>query len=291
MEGFNRILKHMPPAISKEMYSIPQNIIDNVEELRLRCGYPVILKTSSGEIIQSKIITREDLKSILSSLVKYSYYAYEEDLAQGFITINGGHRVGICGKAVINNDKPTLIREISSLNIRFAKDIVGCCIPMIPQLLKNNRPVNTLVISPPGCGKTTLLRDMARQLSLRNINVAICDDRSEIAGMHESKSSFNLGPRVDVLDGCDKSYGISILIRSMAPQVIITDEIGKKTDIPAIEQCLSAGVCLITSIHGSNMDDIMSSHIASIISRGVFKNLIFLTNEGGPGSIKEIKHC
>ncbi len=291
MEGFNRILEHMPPAISKEMYSIPQNIIDNVEELRLRCGYPVILKTSSGEIIQSKIITREDLKSILSSLVKYSYYAYEEDLAQGFITINGGHRVGICGKAVINNDKPTLIREISSLNIRFAKDIVGCCIPMIPQLLKNNRPVNTLVISPPGCGKTTLLRDMARQLSLRNINVAICDDRSEIAGMHESKSSFNLGPRVDVLDGCDKSYGISILIRSMAPQVIITDEIGKKTDIPAIEQCLSAGVCLITSIHGSNMDDIMSSHIASIISRGVFKNLIFLTNEGGPGSIKEIKHC
>lgn len=291
MEGFNRILEHMPPAISKEMYSIPQNIIDNVEELRLRCGYPVILKTSSGEIIQSKIITREDLNSILSSLVKYSYYAYEEDLAQGFITINGGHRVGICGKAVINNDKPTLIREISSLNIRFAKDIVGCCIPMIPQLLKNNRPVNTLVISPPGCGKTTLLRDMARQLSLRNINVAICDDRSEIAGMHESKSSFNLGPRVDVLDGCDKSYGISILIRSMAPQVIITDEIGKKTDIPAIEQCLSAGVCLITSIHGSNMDDIMSSHIASIISRGVFKNLIFLTNEGGPGSIKEIKHC
>lgn len=291
MEGFNRILEHMPPAISKEMYSIPQNIIDNVEELRLRCGYPVILKTSSGEIIQSKIITREDLKSILSSLVKYSYYAYEEDLAQGFITINGGHRVGICGKAVINNDKPTLIREISSLNIRFAKDIVGCCIPMIPQLLKNNRPVNTLVISPPGCGKTTLLRDMARQLSLRNINVAICDDRSEIAGMHESKSSFNLGPRVDVLDGCDKSYGISILIRSMAPQVIITDEIGKKTDIPAIEQCLSAGVCLITSIHGSNMDDIMSSHIASIISRGVFKNLIFLTNEGGPGTIKEIKHC
>lgn len=291
MEGFNRILEHMPPAIFKEMYSIPQNIIDNVEELRLRCGYPVILKTSSGEIIQSKIITREDLKSILSSLVKYSYYAYEEDLAQGFITINGGHRVGICGKAVINNDKPTLIREISSLNIRFAKDIVGCCIPMIPQLLKNNRPVNTLVISPPGCGKTTLLRDMARQLSLRNINVAICDDRSEIAGMHESKSSFNLGPRVDVLDGCDKSYGISILIRSMAPQVIITDEIGKKTDIPAIEQCLSAGVCLITSIHGSNMDDIMSSHIASIISRGVFKNLIFLTNEGGPGSIKEIKHC
>ena len=291
MEGFNRILEHMPPAISKEMYSIPQNIIDNVEELRLRCGYPVMLKTSSGEIIQSKIITREDLNSILSSLVKYSYYAYEEDLAQGFITINGGHRVGICGKAVINNDKPTLIREISSLNIRFAKDIVGCCIPMIPQLLKNNRPVNTLVISPPGCGKTTLLRDMARQLSLRNINVAICDDRSEIAGMHESKSSFNLGPRVDVLDGCDKSYGISILIRSMAPQVIITDEIGKKTDIPAIEQCLSAGVCLITSIHGSNMDDIMSSHIASIISRGVFKNLIFLTNEGGPGSIKEIKHC
>ena len=291
MEGFNRILEHMPPTISKEMYLIPQNIIDNVEELRLRCGYPVILKTSSGEIIQSKIITREDLNSILSSLVKYSYYAYEEDLAQGFITINGGHRVGICGKAVINNDKPTLIREISSLNIRFAKDIVGCCIPIIPQLLKNNRPVNTLVISPPGCGKTTLLRDMARQLSLRNINVAICDDRSEIAGMHESKSSFNLGPRVDVLDGCDKSYGISILIRSMAPQVIITDEIRKKTDIPAIEQCLSAGVCLITSIHGSNMDDIMSSHIASIISRGVFKNLIFLTNEGGPGSIKEIKHC
>ena len=147
---------------------------------------------------------------------------------------------------------------------------------------QKGKPVNTLIVSPPGCGKTTLLRDIARILSRRHIKVAICDERSEIAGMYDSKPSFDLGPRTDVLDGCDKVYGIPMLIRSMSPDVIITDEMGKPRDVGAADQCAGAGVSLITSIHGSCEKDIINSSIGSLIHKGAFDNIIHLSAESGP---------
>ncbi len=153
---------------------------------------------------------------------------------------------------------------------------------------QKGKPVNTLIVSPPGCGKTTLLRDIARILSRRHIKVAICDERSEIAGMYDSKPSFDLGPRTDVLDGCDKVYGIPMLIRSMSPDVIITDEIGKPRDVGAADQCAGAGVSLITSIHGSCEKDIINSSIGSLIHKGAFDNIIYLSAELGPGTIKAV---
>ena len=140
----------------------------------------------------------------MNNLIQFSYYAYEEDLAKGFVTIEGGHRIGLCGKTVVKKGQPGLIKEISSLNIRFAKEIKGCASKVMKEILADRRPVNTLIISPPGCGKTTLLRDIARELSYGRCKVAICDERSELAGMYHSAPSFDLGPRCDVLDGCEK---------------------------------------------------------------------------------------
>ena len=154
----------------------------------------------------------------------------------------------------------------------------------------DGRPLSTLIVSPPGCGKTTLLRDIARSLSSRRIKVAICDERSEIAGMYNSMPSFDLGPRTDVLDGAAKAQGIQMLIRSMSPQVIIADEIGKAEDINAACQCLSSGVALITSIHGSSQEDLKKSEIAPLLANGFFKNIIFLTNSEGPGTVAEVVH-
>ena len=289
MSTFREILSRLPSSMCRELEMLPDADIKDLEEIRLRCGQRVLLRCAGREKSLTQLTSKEDLQKILNNLIKYSYYAYEEDLAKGFVTIEGGHRVGICGKTVVKQGQPSLIKEVSSMNIRFTKEIKGCSNILLPIMIKNNAPQNILIVSPPGCGKTTLLRDMARSISMRHIQVAICDERSEIAGMYNSSPSFDLGPRTDVLDGCDKIHGIPILIRSMAPQVIITDEIGKQGDIAAVEQCVNAGVALITSIHGNCRNDIENSNISSLIKNNFFQSIIYLSAEHGPGTIKEIE--
>ena len=292
MNNFDEILKKLPRSISDDLKSLPASVISEVEEVRLRCGRNIRLKSHFFEKAIAHIITSEELRSTLNSLIKYSFYAYEQDLANGFVTIEGGHRVGVCGKVVIKDGRPALIKEISSLNIRFAKEIKGCADKLTSEVLDDNgKVINTLIVSPPGCGKTTMIRDLTRNISNRRLQVAVCDERSEIAGMYCGRTSFDLGSRTDVLDGCDKAYGIPMLIRSMAPDVIVTDEIGQTEDIRAVQQCLSTGVGLITTIHGSNLDEIESSAIGSLIREKVFKRIVFLTKEGGPGTIKEVLHA
>ena len=289
MDTLNEILSNLPQRVSEEISMLPASVLADLEEIRMRCNQSVRIQHAGQERLLMRIVTKDDLQKTLTGLVKFSYYAYEEELAKGFVTINGGHRVGVCGKAVVTEGMPTLIKEISSVNIRFAKEIKGCANPLIPVLIEGSRPVNTLIVSPPGCGKTTLLRDIARIFSLRQIKVSICDERSEIAGMYDSSPSFDLGPRTDVLDGCTKKNGMLMLIRSMSPDVIITDEIGMKCDAEAIEQCINAGVGIVTSIHGSDRDDVMNSSIGYLAEKGIFRNIIYLSCEKGPGTIKEIE--
>lgn len=290
-DSFGQIINKLPQIIRDDLEILPQHIIDETEEIRLRCGQNIRIQGLSGDRILSHVVTSEELTKIINSLVKYSYYAYEEDLARGFVTIEGGHRVGICGKAVVKKGQTSLIREISSINIRFCKEIKGCSDNIMHYVEdKSGKPLNTLIVSAPGCGKTTLIRDIARSLSYKGIKVAICDERSEIAGMYNCLPSFDLGPRTDILDGSPKAQGIEMLIRSMSPQVIITDEIGRKEDIDAAGQCLNTGVSLITTIHGSSRRDVDNSIIGPLISGGFFKNIIYLSRKHGPGTVAEVEH-
>ena len=292
MNSFEEILKKLPGSISGDLKFLPASTINELEEVRLRCGRNIRLKTHLCEKVIPHLVTPEELRNTLNSLIKYSFYAYEQDIAQGFVTIEGGHRVGVCGKAVVKNGQPALLKEISSMNIRFAKEIKGCADKLVREVLdERGKAINTLIVSPPGCGKTTMIRDLTRHISNRGLQVSVCDERSEIAGMYCGRTGFDLGSRTDVLDGCDKAYGIPMLIRAMAPDAIVTDEIGKTEDIKAVQQCMSAGVALITTIHGSNMQEIENSAIGEIIRSKVFRRIVFLTNEGGPGTVKEVVHA
>ncbi len=289
MSNYREILSRLPEDLARKLGDVPEEVWSEVEEIRLRIGQPICFRCGIRERQIPVLVDINLLRDALNHLIQYSYYAYEDDLAHGFLTIEGGHRIGICGKMVMKEGQPAVMREISSMNIRFARGIKGCSRKILPDIMADGRPVNTLIVSPPGCGKTTLLRDLARELSENRFHVAICDERSEIAGMYRGQPSFDLGPRCDVLDSCEKSWGIPLLIRSMGPQVLVTDEIGRPEDVAAVMQCLVSGVVLLTSIHGTCEEDVISSAMGELVEKGIFKRLVFLTAQGGAGTVKEVR--
>ena len=291
-ENTGNILRKLPASVSERVGQLPAGILEGFEEIRMKTFQDTIVRSEGREISlhDGKLITPEILDETLNRLLDYSYYAYEEELSRGYITIEGGHRVGICGTVTLKEGHVHLIKDVSSLNIRRSRQIIGASRKVISSVCdeKRNAIRNTLIISPPKCGKTTILRDIARSLSYSGYRVGICDERSEIAGCYNGRSSYDLGSRTDILDGCPKAEGILMLIRSMSPDVIITDEIGKKEDVGAIEAALCAGVKTITSIHGSSYEDVESSAVGELIRGHVFETLIFLSAEPTTGTVKRI---
>lgn len=295
MNSLEQVLNKLPETIRTPIMELPAHIRTGLEEIRIRAYSDIRVLSGNQEIAvalkKNGAVTREDLDQILNNLLDYSYYAYEEELAKGYITIEGGHRVGVCGRAVLNQGRVSLIKEISSLNVRRSREITGVSEQILPHVLdKDNRVQNTLIISPPKCGKTTLLRDLTRALSCRGLKIGLCDERSEIAGMYRGKPSYNLGPRTDVLDGCPKAEGMTMLIRAMSPDVLVTDEIGKAEDLHAIEEAICAGVSIITTIHGKDYEDVRASNLGSLIEKKVFPCLIFLSAYPKTGTVREVLH-
>lgn len=293
MNGLDKILEKLPAEVSEPIKELPAGMKKNLEEVRIRNGNHVLIFAGGKEYeleCKKGKIDNYIINNIFNALLNHSAYAYQEELANGYITIEGGHRVGVCGKAVMESGKVKTIKDISSVNIRRSREIPGVSDPCMGYLLNGKGQIhNTLIISPPKCGKTTLLRDMIRNLSGMGYQVGVCDERSEISGMYNGKPSYDLGIRTDVLDGCPKEKGMIMLIRSMSPDIIATDEIGKKEDCHAIEAAVCAGVGLLTTIHGSNYADVKNSGIGEMVERGVFERLIFLSNVPAIGSIAAIR--
>lgn len=289
---FEKVIGCLPPEIKRQLDEQPPDVLESLEEIRIYKQRPAQIFAAGRRIQLNGLTAAESINSILNSLMKFSYYAYEEDIGKGFITIDGGHRVGICGKAVVENGCVRLIREVSSLNIRYSREVPGCS-EKIQSLLTDPETGcinNILIASPPGCGKTTLLRDIARCLSQQMYKVAICDERSEIAGVCNGLSPYSFGPMVDILDGCPKAQGMIMLIRSMSPDVVITDEIGRAEDIEAIEACINSGVSIITSVHGKTAAEINRGISGHLISKHIFNHIIILTNSPKTGTVREVIH-
>ena len=261
--------------------------LEKIQEIRLRCGQPVFLREEGKLRSLSEWITAADLRESVSLLSAYSLYAFEEELRQGYLTLAGGHRVGFCGKAVMENEEIRTLRQINALNIRIAREQKGWGEGFLPYLLEKERFRNTLIISPPGCGKTTLLRDIIRCLSEREMTIGVVDERGEIAPLQDGTPQMDVGPCTDVLENCPKAKGMLLLLRSMAPDIIAVDELGGQADADAVAEVLRCGVGLIATAHGHDFSD-MQNRLPELIGQKVFQRLIFLSKRNGTGTLEAI---
>ena len=271
-----------------------QITISKLQEIRLRIGKPIVIVYNNKERILRKIVEKEDLMETLEYISKYSLYAFENEIKQGFITIGGGHRVGMTGQVLVENGEIKNIRHVSSMNVRISHEILNCADIIFPYITQKNMICNTLIVSPPRCGKTTLLRDLIRQISdgnqwVRGSTVGVVDERSELGGSYLGVPQNQLGLRTDVLDCCPKSEGMLLLVRSMAPQVIAVDEIGSAEDIHALEYAMHCGCRMITTVHGASMDEIREKPLfGNIIKTHQFQRYVVLENRHRIGQIKGV---
>ena len=260
------ILKCLPTQLAK---LILEHNIQKLEEIRIRANKPVILKLGQVEIVLNYTITTNEIIGILQNICNNSIYTYQNQICNGFITLPGGNRVGIAGNVVIKDGQVSNISYIYSLNFRISHQINGASDNILKYVLdtENNTIFNTLIVSPPGAGKTTMIRDLAKRISngineinFRGLDVSIIDERGEIAAMTKGITFNDVGIRTDVLDNVPKSIGIRMAVRSMAPKVIIADEIGNKDDVNIINYAICSGVKCIFTAHGSNMEDLLKNN-------------------------------
>ena len=231
------------------------------------------------------------LKGLMETFSRHSLYAFEEEIGQGFLTIEGGHRVGISGKAVVSGHEIRTIREISGLNIRIAHEVKGCADSVLPWLFRDGEFLDTLIVSPPGAGKTTILRDLIRQISdggdwFEGRNVSVVDERSEIGACVQGVPQCDLGMRTDILDGCPKAEGLMMMLRSMAPQVLAVDEIGTEKDLEAVRYGMNCGCRILATVHGDSAEGIMRKReISELIREGWFSRMVVLSKRPKPGTV------
>ncbi len=287
------VINILPHGIRQCMYNIN---LDEAEEIRLIQGKPVFIRYPDGDyyITRKGVLCRDEKKGIqvdrrqmaetLERVTKSSLYSVKDEIKNGYVTIDGGHRVGIVGTGVINADTVEFIKNISAMNIRIATEVIGCSDAIIPDILDGGI-ANTLIISPPGCGKTTLLRDIVRNISYRGYCVAVADERSEICAMHEGESIFDIGGHTTVLEGCPKSYAMCALLRAMSPDVIVTDELGEDGDTNAVSKIINSGVSVIASAHGRDTKQLMRKKAFRKLLP-MFDMVVVLSKRDGVGTIE-----
>ena len=308
------MLEWLPGGLREALVRLPPEWTDRAEEIRIRCGRPLEIVAAQDFVFvdprgrptrsaaEALRPTKEDCLKLADSFTNRSVYTLEEQLRRGYITIPGGHRIGLAGRAVLEAGCIRTLQQFAGFNIRIAREAVGCARRVVPLLWNPDMsaPHHTLIVSPPQRGKTTLLRDIARLLSTggwaggalpdRARKVGIVDERSEIAAVCGGVPSFDVGPRTDVLDACPKAEGMMLMIRALSPEVLIVDEIGRPEDAEAVLEASRAGISVIATAHGADMEDARSRpSLYPLFAAKTFGRVVALAPRGPAGTVAEVR--
>lgn len=281
MERYRQAVEVLPQPLRSLALEVDAETMTRTEEVRLRYGRIPALVLPEGErpIPGAGPVDGALLKQVVDIASRWSVHTVLEQLRRGYLSVVGGHRLGLCGTVVEENGRVHALRDLSGINLRVARQIKGIACETVRQLCADGRVPNTLILAPPGAGKTTLLRDLIRCLSAgevgRPVRVAVADERGELAALRQGQACMDLGERADVLDGCSKAIAIPMLLRGMNPQVIAVDEITAREDILAMEQAVGCGVSLLATAHGCGMEDLRRRVLyRELLEQGIFEWLI-----------------
>ncbi len=299
------VLPHLPAEIKSLLLATTQATREQIEEIRLRSGQPLALGLQGQEVFlnpEGKLtseategyrVTLDQVAATWQRMGRFSVYALEEELRRGFLTLAGGHRVGLAGQFLQEEGR---LKQVTSLNVRLAKELPGIAALVLPYLVENGIVLNTMIVSPPQGGKTTLLRDLIRQIStgvrrlgLPGHKVGVVDERSELAGSMDGVPQLDLGPRTDVLDASPKVEGLWLILRSLSPQVIVTDELGGASEAAALSDAARAGVRILATAHARDWSDLWGRNGTRLLSEEkIFQRYVILGSSLGRGTVENI---
>lgn len=286
VKAFQQAAWVLPPFLRECALRLPREEQGRAEELRLRLGYPMTVLIEDRErILGEEPINSQELEELLERASRTSVHAVLDQIREGFLSIEGGHRIGFCGTAVVEQGEVTFLRDISSASIRIARQFPGIAVELAEELFEGGQLQNTLIMAPPGGGKTSLLRDLIRTLSQGEcgpgLRVGVVDPRGELGASVQGRCQLDLGRRTDLLHACPKAKGIMMLLRTMNPQVLAVDEITQSEDIYALLEGAGCGVALLATIHGKNQEELKQRSLyRDLLGMGVFRRMVIIHGRG-----------
>ena len=303
---FEQVVKNLPPRLREVLLALPRGIKSSALEVRLRVDKPVALTCPNKNWFVDKSaqlhniprpcfpVTPDEIEQTVLAICSYSLHAHQNEMINGYISLRGGHRAGVCGQAVLNEGKISALRGITSINLRIARDIIGAADKVVAAAFLDGL-TGALIAGPPSSGKTTILRDLARQLSSGKAGtyyrVAVVDERGEIGAVHEGIPQNDLGPGCDILSGYPKGEGLITAVRTLSPQVVICDEIGGEEEVSGMLDGLSCGVKVVASAHAENLDELLGRRqIVRLLREGAFSVIVLLGGAHQPGTLIKTVH-